>query len=56
MDNKQRPSGDDFEDKIEEAIEGMHDSVVVADATGMVGNEELITEAELREGGLTPPA
>jgi hypothetical protein len=55
MDNNNRPADDDFEDEIEEAIDGQRDGVLAADATGMVRNE-VIRVAELREGELTPPA
>jgi hypothetical protein len=47
---------DQFEDKIEQAIDDKRDGVIAADVTGMVANEELIHVVELDEGGLTPPA
>jgi hypothetical protein len=56
MDNQQPPRGNDIADEIEQAIEDKHDGVLAADATGMVGNEELIRVVELRKGEVTPPA
>jgi hypothetical protein len=56
MDTEQRPAADTFEDEVEQAIDDTRDGVVAADATGMIGNEELIRVVELREGELTPPA
>lgn len=47
---------DEFEDEVEQAIGDKRDGVIAADATGMVGNEELIHAVELHEGELTPPA
>jgi hypothetical protein len=46
----------DIQNDIEEAIEDKRRGVLAADDTGMIGNEELITDAELREGDVTPPA
>jgi hypothetical protein len=56
MNDERRPSTDEFEGDIEEAIDDKRDGVLAADATGMVSNEEFIRVVELREGELTPPA
>jgi hypothetical protein len=56
MDTEQRPAAGTFEDEVEQAIDDSRDGVLAADATGMVGNEELIRVVELHEGELTPPA
>jgi hypothetical protein len=56
MNDERRPAADDIEDDIEQAIDDKREGILAADATGMVGNEESITVAELREGDLTPPA
>jgi hypothetical protein len=56
MDTEQRPAADTFENEVEQAIDDTRDGVIAADATGMLGSEELIRVVELHEGELTPPA
>jgi hypothetical protein len=56
MDKEERPTVNEVEAEIEQAVDDKRDGVLAADATGMVGNEELIRVVELREGELTPPA
>jgi hypothetical protein len=56
MKSEQQPDAGGAEAEIEQAIEDKRDGILAADATGMVGNEEVIRIVELREGELTPPA